>query len=85
MGAKRVSRGDVISTLNRLVQEGVITSFRTDLFDREEVGAEPTVIVMVPDPGQPEPALRRVREGLTPLGVNLTVRLSTWQMRSGDQ
>jgi hypothetical protein len=74
--AHLTNRGDVIETLNRLVAEGVIASFRTDLFDRDEAGSAPSVAVTVHDAHDPEPTLQRVRDALEPLGINLTVRLS---------
>jgi hypothetical protein len=33
--ARQTTRGDVIATLNGLVRDGVIASFRTDLFDKD--------------------------------------------------
>ena len=82
MTKRSTSRSDVIALLNGLVREGVIVSFRTDLFDKEGAGSEPTVTVTVPDPNDPEPVLQRVREALAPLGIDLTVRGSTWQSRT---
>ena len=82
MKERSTSRSDVIALLNGLVREGVIVSFRTDLFDKEETGAEPAVTVTVPDPDDPEPVLQRVREALASLKTNLTVRGSTWQSRT---
>ena len=82
MKERPTSRSDVIALLNGLVREGVIASFRTDLFDKEETGAEPTVTVTVQNPKDPEPVLQRVREALEPLGFDLTVRGSTWQSRT---
>ena len=79
MPARRTNRGDIIQVLNGLVREGVIASFETDLFDKFDEGAAPSVSVTVKDPGNPEPALQLVREALAPLGIDVTVLLSTWQ------
>ncbi len=79
MPARRTNRGDIIQVLNRLVREGVIASFETDLFDKFDEGAAPSVSVTVKDPGDPEPALQLVREALAPLEIDVTVLLSTWQ------
>jgi hypothetical protein len=35
MTKRKPTRGDVIATLNKLVRDGVIASFRTDLFDKD--------------------------------------------------
>ena len=79
MARRPITRADVIVTMNALQREGVIVSFRTDLFDAQETGAEPTVTVTVHDRKNPDPTLQRVREALAPLGFDLTVRGSTWQ------
>ena len=84
MIGRPAKRGDVIAAMNKLVREGVITSFRTDLFDKDDRGAEPTVTVMVDNPSNPDPVLRRVREALVPLGLDLKVQLSTWQTKGRD-
>ena len=79
MPGRPTKRGDIIAVLNRLVREGVIASFETDLFDKFHEGAPPTVSVTVNDPANPEPALQLVREALTPLRIGVVVLLSTWQ------
>ncbi len=70
----RVKRGDVIAALNRLVREGVITSFQTRLFDKEW-SLEPDVRISVADPETAADALKQVRAALEPLGMNLTVEV----------
>jgi hypothetical protein len=82
MAGRVTNRSDVIARLNGLVRQEVIVSFRTDLFDKDETGSEPTVTVTVQNPKDPEPVLQRVREALEPLGFDLTVRGSTWQSRT---
>jgi hypothetical protein len=62
----------VISVLNRLVEEGAITSFRTDLFDKDR-SDKPDVAVAVSDPANCGEALRQVREALQALEIDLTV------------
>ncbi|HEX2555097.1 MAG TPA: hypothetical protein VHL98_15470 [Microvirga sp.] len=79
MAGRPTKRGDIIAVLNGLVREGAIASFETDLFDKFNEGAAPCVSVTVREPEDPEPALQRVREALAPLGVDVTVYLSTWQ------
>jgi hypothetical protein len=71
---RRSTRGDVIAALNRLVQEGVITSFQTRLFDKLATN-EPEIRVTVPDPSTSDDALRQVRAALHPLGLHLTVEI----------
>ena len=85
MSGRPTKRGDIIAVLNRLVREGVIASFETDLFDKLHRGTAPTVSVMVPDPKNPEPTLQHVRKALDPLGVDVTVLLSVWQVESGGE
>jgi len=75
------NRGDVISILNRSVQEGVITSFQTRLFDKGLSGNEPDIAITVADPDGAGEALRQVRDALAPLGMDLTVVLD---VRSQD-
>lgn len=70
--AKKSNRGDVIAVLNALVRDGVITSFRTSLFDKE-TGQEPDIAVGVAAPDRCDDALRQVRQALEPLGVDLKV------------
>ncbi len=70
--ARRPTRGDVIATLNKLVRDGVITSFRTDLFDKDR-SDKPDVAVAVSDPAKSAEALRQVQEALQHLGRNLIV------------
>ena len=72
MRAKKSNRGDVIAVLNALVRDGVITSFRTSLFDKE-TGQEPDIAVGVAAPDRCDDALRQVRQALEPLGVDLKV------------
>ena len=79
MTGRPTQRGDIIHVLNRLVREGAIASFRTDLFDRDNIGRPLTVAVTVKDPDNPEPALQLVRDALVPLGQEIVVLLSTWQ------
>jgi hypothetical protein len=69
---KRASRGDVVATLNGLVREGVITSFKTDLFDKDR-SDKPDVAVAVSDLGRCDEVLRQVQEALQPLGMDLSV------------
>ena len=69
--------------LNRLVREGVIASFETDLFDKFHRGTPPTASVTVHNPDDPEPALQQVRDALAPLGIDVTVLLSVWQLGGG--
>jgi hypothetical protein len=71
---RRSTRGDVIAALNKLVQEGVITSFQTRLFDKVHAN-EPEIRVTVPDPSTSDDALRQVRAALKPLGLHLTVEI----------
>ena len=66
------SRGDVIAVLNRLVRAGVITSFQTQLFDKDRAD-KPDVAVAVADPANCGEALRQVREALQPLRLELRV------------
>ena len=70
--AKRATRGDVIAVLNRLVREGVITSFQTNLFDKDRAD-KPDIAVAVADLANCGEALRQVREALQPLGLDLIV------------
>jgi hypothetical protein len=70
--AQRTKRGDVIATLNRLVREGVITSFQTQLFDKDR-SDKPDVAVAVADLGRCDEVLRQVQEALQPLGMDLSV------------
>ncbi len=46
--ARQTTRGDVIATLKGLVRDGVIASFRTDLFDKDR-SDKPDVAVAVSD------------------------------------
>ncbi len=71
MPGRGLQRGDVIAVLNGLVREGVITSFKTSLFEKTRSDLE--ITVTLPDPEQAGPALLRVRAALEPLGVDLTV------------
>ena len=82
MTGRLTKRGDIIAVLNRLVREGAIASFETDLFDKFHRGTPPVVSVTVHEPKNPEPALQHVRKALAPLGIDVTVLLSVWQ--SGD-
>ena len=70
--ARQTTRGDVIATLNGLVRDGVIASFRTDLFDKDR-SDKPDVAVAVSDPAKSAEALRQVQEALQHLGRNLIV------------
>ena len=79
MTGRPTKRGNIVQVLNRLVREGVIVSFQTDLFDRGDIGRPLTVAVTVKDPDNPEPALQLVRDALVPLGLEVVVLLSTWQ------
>lgn len=79
MSGRPTKRGDIIQILNRLVREGVIASFETDLFDKFNEGTGLTVSVTVNDPQDSEPSLQLVRDALAPLGLDVAVLLSTWQ------
>jgi hypothetical protein len=70
--AQRARPSDVIATLNRLVGEGVITSFQTQLFDKDR-SDKPDVAVAVADLGRCDEVLRQVQEALEPLGMDLIV------------
>jgi hypothetical protein len=72
MTKRKTTRGDVIAILNRLVREGVITSFKTDLFDKDR-SDKPDVAVAPSDPENCGEALRQVREALEPLGIDLSI------------
>ena len=72
MKRKKTARGDVIATLNQLVREGVITSFRTNLFDKE-TAAEPDIAVGVANTERCEETVQEVLQALEPLGVKLSV------------
>ena len=85
MSGRPTKRGDIIAVLNRLVREGVIASFETDLFDKFHRGTPPTVSVTVPDPKNPEPTLQHVRKALDPLRIDVTVLLSVWQIEGGGE
>jgi hypothetical protein len=66
------SRGDVIAVLNRLVRAGVITSFQTQLFDKDRAD-KPDIAVAIADPERCAEVLRLVRQALQPLGLDLSV------------
>ena len=85
MSGRPTKRGDIIAVLNRLVREGTIASFETDLFDKFHKGTPPTVSVTVHDPNDPDPAMQQVREALEPLGIDVRVLLSVWQSDSGGE
>ena len=70
--AKRASPADVVTALNKLVRDGVITDFKTDLFDKDR-SDKPDVAVSVSDPMRAGDALRKSRDALEPLGLNLIV------------
>ena len=72
MSAKKTKRGDVIVVLNRLVREGVITSFRTNLFDKEAAQA-PDIAVGVANTDRCDEAVQQVLQALEPLRVDLKV------------
>jgi hypothetical protein len=71
MAADVTTRGDVISILNKLMQEGVITSAKA------RVSAKPTeqpmIEVTVPQEVAVASALHEVRSALEPLGLDLAV------------
>jgi hypothetical protein len=69
---RKPTRGDVIATLNKLVRDGVIASFRTDLFDKDR-SDKPDVAVAVSDPANCGDTLRQVQQALQPLGMDLIV------------
>jgi hypothetical protein len=70
--ARQTTRGDVIATLNGLVRDGVIASFRTDLFDKDR-SDKPDVAVAVADLGRCDEVLHQVQEALQPLAMDLIV------------
>ena len=72
MTKRKPTRGDVIATLNKLVRDCVIASFRTDLFDKDR-SDKPDVAVAVSDPANCGDALRQVQQALQPLGMDLIV------------
>jgi hypothetical protein len=61
-----------VAALNKLVRDGVITDFKTDLFDKDR-SDKPDVAVSVSDPMRAGDALRKSRDALEPLGLNLIV------------
>ena len=73
MTGRPAKRGDVIVVLNRLVREGVITSFQTNLFDKETAQA-PDIAVAVPNTDRCNEAVQQVLQALEPLGVVADLR-----------
>ncbi len=72
MSAKKTKRGDVIVVLNGLVREGVITSFRTNLFDKESPEG-PDIAVGVANTDRCDEVVQQVLQALEPLRVDLKV------------
>ncbi len=74
MAARATVRGDIAQVLNGLVRDGVITGFRTNLFDRERTG-EVVVIVTAPEGEGLDGVHEKVRQALDPLSIHAAVRV----------
>ncbi len=74
MAARPTARGDVAQILNGLVRDGIISGYRTNLFDRERTG-EIVVTVTAPEADDVDGLQEKVSQALAPLTISATVRV----------
>lgn len=66
---RHVRHGEVAATLNRLVREGLITSFRTNFVAKNEAGWTPEATATLPAGADLAATLERVEGAVMPLGI----------------
>ena len=67
-------RGDIAQILNPMVRNGLITGFRTNLYDQEP-GDEVVVTVTAPETDAIDGTWHRVRQALDALPVDVVIRV----------
>ncbi len=74
MAARPTARGDVAQILNGLVRDGIISGYRTNLFDRERTG-EIVVTVTAPEADDVDGLQEKVSQALASLTISATVHV----------
>jgi hypothetical protein len=81
----RVRHGEVAAVLNRLVREGLITSFKTNFVAKNEAGWTPEVTATLPAGADVAASLERVEGAVMPLGVTKVTLAHDASSRNEDE